>query len=229
MTAHDPWQQSIENFIESYTDLVQKKHSTLQHVWPLISGFNAQIMDNHEWSVIYYKHTGERILKSCTPLGDLQPQLMGGINLVDETIEKCRTALEKTFDVKPKDAIVILKSNNADQNYNECERLLKKHEFEMSLFPKKIFLSHKSEDKTKVNDFKRTLELLGFAPWLDEDAMPAGENLNRAILAGMKESCAAVFFIPEQFEDKGFLATEIDYAISRKRESGDDFAIITLV
>ena len=94
---------------------------------------------------------------------------------------------------------------------------------------KKIFLSHKGADKAKVIDFKNTLELLGYEPWLDEDAMPAGTSLERGLLQGMKESCGVVFFITPSFDDEGFLQTEINYAVEEKRRKKDKFAIITLL
>ena len=92
----------------------------------------------------------------------------------------------------------------------------------------KIFLSHKGIDKPFIREFAQTLKIIGFDPWIDEDAMAAGTTLERGILKGMKESCAAIFFITPQFEDTNFLASEIDYAISEKRVKGDSFAIITL-
>ena len=94
--------------------------------------------------------------------------------------------------------------------------------------PKKIFLSHKSSDKNLVLDFKETLDLLGYETWLDDEAMPAGTELQRGLLQGMKESCAVVFFITPSFEDERFLRSEINYAIREKLERGDDFSIITL-
>jgi hypothetical protein len=93
---------------------------------------------------------------------------------------------------------------------------------------KKVFLSHKGIDKDKVADFKSTLQLLGYDPWLDEDAMPAGTPLERGLLQGMKDSCGVVFFITPSFNDEGYLETEINYAIREKREKGDRFAVITL-
>lgn len=99
----------------------------------------------------------------------------------------------------------------------------------MSNDAKRIFLSHKGSDKDKVVDFKDTLELLGYDPWLDDEAMPAGTSVNRGILEGMKASCAVVFFITSSFEDEGYLRTEVDYAVREKHEKGDEFAIITLV
>ncbi len=93
---------------------------------------------------------------------------------------------------------------------------------------KMVFLSHKGVDKEFVIDFKNSLALLGYDPWLDEDAMPAGTPLERGILKGMQDSCGVVFFITPSFKDDGFLETEINYAISEKRKKDDKFAIIAL-
>ena len=93
---------------------------------------------------------------------------------------------------------------------------------------RKIFLSHKGSDKDTVIDFRETLEELGYAPWLDDDAMPAGTLRERGLLQGMQASCAVVFFVTPSFKDEAYLATEIDYAIEAKRRKGDRFAIITL-
>ena len=79
-----------------------------------------------------------------------------------------------------------------------------------------------------VRRFEKLLRALGFDPWLDDDAMPAGSQPDRAIQQGFKDSCAAVFFVTPQFEDKRWLATEIEYARVEKREKGDRFSIITL-
>jgi len=93
---------------------------------------------------------------------------------------------------------------------------------------KKVFLSHKGVDKETVNDYKRTLDLLGYAPWIDEDALPAGTSLERGILKGMQDSCGVVFFITPSFKDEGYLETEINYAIQEKRTKGNRFAIVAL-
>ncbi len=92
----------------------------------------------------------------------------------------------------------------------------------------KVFLSHKGCDKPKVREFKETLELLGFRPWLDEDAMTAGVELERGISQGFKDSCAVVFFVTPSFKDEKYLATEVNYTIREKRSKGDHFQIITL-
>ena len=93
---------------------------------------------------------------------------------------------------------------------------------------KKVFLCHKGNDKELVIEFKKTLKILGYAPWLDEDEMPAGTPLERGLLQGMQDSCGVVFFLTPYFKDEGFLETEINYAIREKREKGDKFAIVAL-
>ena len=107
----------------------------------------------------------------------------------------------------------IICGTEVDMNYNES---------------KKVFLSHKGLDKEMVRDFKQTLELIGYAPWIDEDAMVAGTSLEREILQGMRDSCGVVFFITPSFEDERYLASEVDYAVREKRHKGDRFAIVAL-
>lgn len=92
----------------------------------------------------------------------------------------------------------------------------------------RIFLSHKTVDKPMVRLYHQVLTELGFRPWLDESDMPAGSSLERSLLQGFEESCAAVFFITENFVDEKYLATEVEYAVIQKRKKGKKFAIITL-
>ncbi len=92
----------------------------------------------------------------------------------------------------------------------------------------RIFLSHKTVDKPVVFRYYHALRELGYAPWLDEPEMPAGTNFEREIFRGFEESCAAVFFITENFKDEKYLAAEVDYAVMQKRKKGKKFSIITL-
>ncbi|MFT5322836.1 MAG: hypothetical protein ACI8P0_000677, partial [Planctomycetaceae bacterium] len=69
----------------------------------------------------------------------------------------------------------------------------------------------------------------GYTPWIDQERMPAGTTIDRAILDGVKGSCAAVFFLSSNFTDKRFLAQEIDYAIQVQRDRPDSFVIIPLL
>ena len=100
---------------------------------------------------------------------------------------------------------------------------------EVTMDKGRIFLSHKGSDKKMVLEYKEVLEELGYKPWLDDEAMPAGTPLERGLLEGMQESCAVIFFVTADFKDTGFLETEIDYAIAEKRKRQGEFAIITLI
>jgi len=60
-----------------------------------------------------------------------------------------------------------------------------------------------------------------------EPNMAAGANLERELLRGFEESCAAVFFITQNFTDERYLAAEVDYAVIQKRKKDRKFAIIT--
>ena len=59
--------------------------------------------------------------------------------------------------------------------------------------------------------------------------MTAGVELERGILQGFKESCAAVFFITPNYKDEGYLRTEVNYAIAEKRGKEHRFSIVTIV
>jgi len=95
--------------------------------------------------------------------------------------------------------------------------------------PQKVFLSHKSKNKDLVREFNAALVQLGYETWLDEEVLPAGRELERALLRGMQESCGAVFFITPDFIDEGWLAKEVEYAIAEKNNRGDGFALVTMV
>ena len=84
------------------------------------------------------------------------------------------------------------------------------------------------EDKKMVRRFQRALEAIGHEVWLDEKDLKAGDLLERGILQGFEESCAAVFFITDKFKDERYLKAEIDYAIAQQRARDEGFRIITL-
>jgi len=81
-----------------------------------------------------------------------------------------------------------------------------------------VCVSAGSLDTPAVRRYDHALKTLGFDPWIDERAMPAGANLEREVLGGFEESCAAVFFITASFKDEKYLAAEVDYAVMQKRK-----------
>lgn len=210
-------------YVESYfPDLVE--------YWPVIAGTHYKIGNFDKYYVV--------VLIDQRPTSFIQTLGIGNIKLNLNEIDRTnpnmiRKELFSLLNLKKRDAIFLFDNTNNYSNWNaDLERDLKEnflqHKMVMNMEPMKIFLSHKSINKDKVRNFKTILELLGFSPWLDEEAMSAGANLERSLHSGMVDSCAAIFFITPDYKDEKYLATEIDYAISRKRQD-EKFSIITLV
>lgn len=210
-------------YVESYfPDLVE--------YWPVIAGTHYKIGNFDKYYVVVLIDQGPTSFIQTLGIGNIKLNL----NEIDRTNPNMiRKELFSLLNLKKRDAIFLFDNTNNYSNWNaDLERDLKEnflqHKMVMNMEPTKIFLSHKSINKDKVRNFKTILELLGFSPWLDEEAMSAGANLERSLHSGMVDSCAAIFFITPDYKDEKYLATEIDYAISRKRQD-EKFSIITLV
>ena len=213
--------------VDQYRAIVHQRHPTRVGIWPIVSGHDALVGGFRGWQVLCLRHTGEMSLLSDS-LGELGPDIMQVDDLNGANLNEARRALEKHFNVKPKDAVVFVQPDGTIPP-NEYELMLRRHEDAMGISPKMIFLSRKGADKALVGSFKDTLEILGFEPWLDEEAMVAGTGLEREISARFDRSCAAVFFVTSNLLDEAYLATEVGYAIREKRVKGDNFAIIAIV
>jgi TIR domain len=229
--------KTVDDFVlEDYREIVETKHPSRLAVWPVLSGSNRITGRIGDHSVVIFIHTGNRAMTSISGQGELDPAVTGATAVTDGTRELVRSNLIRHFRLVPSDAVIFVQlipiADRAEVDANiaksEFEQLLLQHETVMDLAPNRIFLSHKGMDKPLVRDFHETLKLLGFDPWLDEDALTAGANREREILEGFNQSCAAVFFITHNFVDENYLATEIEYAIDQKRSKGDRFAIVTL-
>jgi hypothetical protein len=210
-----------------YKELIATTHPQHVNMWPLISGHDCKYGGFKNWLVIIFIHTGNRDSVNFTGIGQLPEALIGSDSINAGNKEFVRARLETHFALRPQDGVVFMENGRVDNS--ELLALMQRHEFALGLAPMKIFLSHKGFNKPLVREFATTLSLLGFDPWLDEDAMVAGTNLERGILKGFADSCAAVFFVTPEFKDEAFLATEVDYAIQEKRKKGGRFSIITLV
>lgn len=212
-----------------YKNIIKEEFSDYLSVWPLINGFKETTYYFKEWIIIVINNNSPHMFH-YSGTHALPQAIIGFDNITNSNINIVRENIKRFAHVEMDGGVLIFKNNGEQINRDsELAFLLKQHKYFLGLSPMKIFLSHKSEDKVKlVRDYKQTLQLLGFDPWIDEDAMVAGANLERGILQGFKESCAVVFFITENFSDERFLATEIDYALRRKRED-ENFAIITIV
>lgn len=212
---------------ENYSKIVKTKYPNLANSWPILSGFNIINGQFKDYIIVIFKDTSISGIVSSS-VTEFNYGNLGVEEINDRNIENVRMKIINDYRLSPRDSVVILKINveNVD---SELNKLLQRHEVVMGVVSMKIFLSHKSIDKEKVRSFKSTLELFGFEPWLDEDAMHAGVELERGIKKGFNESCAAVFFVTPNFVDEDYLGTEVNYAIGEKRKKKNNFSIITLV
>lgn len=215
---------------EAYKIYIKSQFPDMLSYQPVVAGTHYKLGSYGNFYIV--------ILIDQGPTAFIQTMSIGSLNLSIPEKEKnnpelIRREISRLMNLNKRDAIFLFNVNNNYESWSaDLERDLKvnflQHKLVMNMQPMKIFLSHKSINKDKVRDFKKTLELLGFLPWLDEEAMSAGANLERALQQGMSDSCAAIFFITPDYKDEKYLASEIDYAIARKREE-ENFSIITLV
>ena len=219
-----------EQIIEFYRTKVEEKYKDIVGAWPVLSGCNTNTGTFKNWLIVILTHTGVSHVKMNGGLGELTQAIVGVDEITLKNREQVRARISRHYRVGTHDGVLFLeKGENTWELHDEADILLKKHEYAMGVLPMRIFLSHKGADKPLVREFKSTLEMLGFSPWLDEDAMSAGAELERSILKGFEDSCAAIFFVTPNYKDENFLASEVDYAIQEKRKKGDKFSIITLV
>lgn len=228
----------IRKIVERYRHVVAEAHPGTT-TWPVLSGHNVKPARYGDALVVVLEHTGYSGMSQASALLQLTKEQVGVDQLDSATKSRARAKLEVLFATRPTDMLLIfpnafqpgdqLSIGLKDVDY-ELRVALAVHEQAMGLRPMKIFLSHKGADKPRVRGYFETLRLLGFDPWLDEDAMPAGTPLHREILQGFEDSCAAVFFITPNFRDEKFLEKEIDYALQQENEKGTTrFRIVTLV
>lgn len=212
---------------DEYGKIVREKYPVLAERWPILAGYNIINGEFDAYIIVIFKDTGIQNIVSSS-VAQFSPSTLGVSRIDDTNIEAVRLKLVKDYGLMPRDSVVILKKDVSNLEL-ELYKLLQKHEVVMGVIGMKIFLSHKGIDKKRVKDFKDTLELIGFEPWLDEDSMSAGVELERGIRQGFSDSCAAVFFITPNFVDEDYLASEVNYAIAEKRKKREKFSIITLV
>ena len=214
--------------LKRYSDFVGRRFPNRVHKWPLISTFGHTVLCGQVRNVLVfmYRDTGSGT-RFHEGVGNIPIGVIGTDHIDEANKESVRAKLITRYGLGPRD--VVFFEGPSIVLDDESEKALRRHQMAIGMSPDKIFLSHKGADKVLVRDFKETLQLLGFSPWLDEDAMHAGEQRSRAILKGFEESCAAVFFVTPNFRDETYLAEEINYAIDQKRSKGDAFRIITLV
>ena len=212
---------------QEYTKIIMNKYPEYSASWPIVSGFNLMNGQYGNFIICIFKHTGNNAMMASSVV-NFSVANTGVSAITLSNIDSVRDKVVSSFHLSSMDSVVIL-SRDGRNLQSELQRLLEIHEFVMGIKKMKIFLSHKGADKPLIRQYKKTLAILGFDVWLDEDAMPAGTALHRGILQGFRDSCAAIFFITPNYKDEGFLEAEVNYAITEKMQKGDKFSIITLV
>lgn len=213
--------------LENYKPLVQRKYGTRSNTWPILSGFNIINGEFHGYIICIFKHTGVSGVVASSVV-EFDKFSLGSDYIDRNNIESVRESIRKAFNLDRMDSVIIAEKNSSNFN-EELDKLLQYHEIIMGEVKMKIFLSHKGADKSIVRDYKKLLTTLGFDVWLDEDSMHAGSALHRSIQQGFKDSCAAIFFVTENYLDEDYLEMEINYAIEEKRLKKERFSLITLV
>jgi hypothetical protein len=222
---------------ERYRTLVGAAYPDVRD-WPILSGYNYRQGAFGAAAIVHLQHTGFFGTKFASRIDGLTAGQVGVQEINTANRGAVIARLEILLSVAPRDMLIVAENAVLPDGTTsipwailepQLKDALARHEAALGLIPMKIFLSHKGADKPKIREYKKTLLLLGFDPWLDEDAMLAGANLERGLLAGFKESCAAVFFVTPRFVDENYLGSEVEYAIHEKRSKGTSFQIVTLV
>lgn len=225
VTKNDDGKVDLENIIiKSYEIYVKKIMPDSIVSWPVISGANRIVGTYKDYVICIFKHTGNNSFFTKEGVGKISLNLVG-----ENNIDIIRKELQQHFNLSAHDSIFIIHKEYPTTDFQrEINVNFMKHKIIMKKEPMKIFLSHKGTNKNIVRKYNNILKTLGFSPWLDEEAMVAGSNLNRAILNGIEDSCATVFFITDAYVDETYLSDEVDYSIDRIKNN-PNFKIITLV
>jgi hypothetical protein len=183
----------LANLLRDYQQDVQRRHPAHVETWPLLNGWDFLQGTYKDWTIVVVQDAGFSSMCKQTGIGELSQSTVGVATITEENREAVRRRLEKHFNIGKRDAIILFDPN--DSCAPEFPAMLQRHEIALGLGNMKIFLSHKGVDKEMVRRFEGLLRELGFDTWLDDDAMPAGAQPDRAIQEGFRDSCAAVFFV----------------------------------
>lgn len=91
-----------------------------------------------------------------------------------------------------------------------------------------IFLSHSSKDKPFVEDLIPYLNRYGLAVWYDKLNISYGESIVKAVMNGVDESAAVIFFITQNFLNSRWCEEEMESFLNRLVE-GDKVLPISVI
>src|SRR6266699_5595951 len=92
----------------------------------------------------------------------------------------------------------------------------------------RVFLCHSSDDKPAVRELHKRLAADGFAPWLDEEDLVAGQEWEKEIPRAVRESDVVVVCLSSAAVNKrGYVQKEISFAldVAEEQPEGSIFLI----
>ena len=85
---------------------------------------------------------------------------------------------------------------------------------------KKVFCSHRSTDKNKVEDFARRLRAEGIDAWLDKWEIMAGDDIVAKIDQGLRECDVGLIFFSKATASGLWVSAEVSSLICAMIEKG---------
>lgn len=212
--------------INQYRKIVANKHPKLLQYWPVLSGYDVTSGSFNRHYVLIIKDTGNPD-RFFNDIEKFDTKKIGALAIKDSNIEAIRKNLSESYKLTPRSYIVLLRKDNKNFD-DEIEKMLSYHETIMGIRYRKIFLSNYGISEKIISEYKATLETMGFEPWVDEnDLLGYGSPSNYS--QGFTESCAAIFFITDDFSTSPEFKKEIEYAVEEKRKKNSSFSILTLI
>jgi hypothetical protein len=223
-------------FIDAYRKQVTAVHPEKVATWPLLSGNTVQAGVIDGFLVMAFHDSKNSMMRTADVLHQrLLPNV--GIEFQKVGMNGVRKYVSAQLQLSQFDFVYVSPALGTLESFrwkeadlqSEAQIALEQHETALGLTKNRIFLCPKGVDRAVVQEFKSTLDLLGFSTWLDEDAMSTETPLKSGVLNRFADSCAVVFVMTSNFLDQGDLASDIEDALAQKRSKQDRFQIITLV
>ncbi len=171
--------------------------------------------------------TGDRYEKRCTNFPDVEwfngklevPIRQGGVSVNSGSGDP--NDLYCTYD------LTLLKAQ-IEKRKRDIEEIKKLQA------PKIIFLSCAHEDRKRIDEFQKTLEVIGYDCWFYENDSIVGKPCSEEYLAKIKNSRVVVYFITESFTEKikntgSGVYKELFAGVERYQSENEKFKIIPII
>ncbi|MEH1905880.1 MAG: toll/interleukin-1 receptor domain-containing protein [Nostoc sp.] len=97
--------------------------------------------------------------------------------------------------------------------------------------PFDVFLAHNSLDKPEIIEIAKYLKANGLNPWLDDEQIFAGDNIQKVVFQGISQSKVGAFFISQNglgtFQENLELGRIIQFFLRKNKAQG--FRVIPIL